>query len=604
MTKIFDFTYLKKQLLQHKSTLVKAHIVAVFAAITVVLQPLFIPLLIDDLLLEGNGRLTSKLDYILPAGWSEPMHYIGITLAITLFLRFSGFALNILQTKVFTGISQEICYNIRLRVLGRLQNIAVKYFEQNGTGKTASLFTTDIDTVESFISKSISKLILSVLQLIATAAILLWINVKIGLFILLLYPAVIFLTVKLGKSVKKLKGSENKAIAGFQEKITDFLEAVHELRVSRRDKHFLTHIKSSAGTMRDAIISSQWKTDAASRGSFVLFLAGFDLFRVAAVYVALTSPDLSVGEMIAIFSYLWVLMGPVQELIGIQYSWFGASAAMDRVNTFINQDEEMKGNLSGEFSVGEKTGVEIAFDKVSFSYTEGVSVLDEVSLKIPAGQHVAIVGATGGGKSTLVQVLTGLYKPLNGTVSLNNQDIYAIGLDTVREMTGVVLQAPGLFQSTVRENILMGEHADDEEVWRSLQVACLDEFIREQADGLDTQVGSRGLKLSGGQRQRLAIARMVLRKPQIVILDEATSALDPQTENEVHKRLKAFLENRTTITVAHRLSAVKQAEKIYVFENGKIIQDGSHDDLVSQDGLYSKLYNDKEKTHERSEIHA
>lgn len=150
----------------------------------------------------------------------------------------------------------------------------------------------------------------------------------------------------------------------------------------------------------------------------------------------------------------------------------------------------------------------------------------------------------------------------------------------------------------------MGEPADDKDVWESLHIACLDDFIREQPDGLDTKVGSRGLKLSGGQRQRLAIARMVLRKPQIVVLDEATSALDPQTENEVHMRLKSFLSNRTTITVAHRLSAVKQAEKIYVFENGQIIQNGSHDDLVSQEGLYSKLYNDKENTYERSTIHS
>ena len=288
MSKVFDYNYLKGQLLQHKSALLKAHLIAVIAAITVVLQPLFIPLLIDDILLEGDGHDHISWIYCFLQLGMRPVHYMAITLVLTLFLRFSGFVLNIFQTKVFTGISQQICYNIRLKVLSRLQNISVKYFEQNGTGKTASLFTTDIDTVESFISKSISRLLLSVLQLIATTAILLLINVKIGLFILLLYPAVVFLTVKLGKSVKSLKGTENKAIASFQEKVTDFLEAVHELRVSRRDKYLLTNIKSSAGEMRDATTSSQWKSDAASRGSFVLFLAGFDLFRIAAVFVALT----------------------------------------------------------------------------------------------------------------------------------------------------------------------------------------------------------------------------------------------------------------------------------------------------------------------------
>lgn len=595
----FNFNYIKTQLLQHKPALVKAHIFAFIAALAVVLQPLFIPLLIDDLLLEGGGRLTDKLDYLLPSNWHEPVHYIGITLVLTLVLRFVHFVLNIAQMKIFTGISQEVCYNLRVKALSRLQNIAVKYFEQNGTGKTASLLTTDIDTIEQFISKSINGLILSILQLMATASILLWINVKIGLFILVLYPVVVLTTIKLGKKVKKLKGTENSAIANFQERVTDFLEAVHELRVSRRDKHFLTHLKSSAGNMRDAITNSKWKSDAASKGSFIIFLAGFDLFRVAAVFVALTSTDLSVGEMIAIFSYLWVLMGPVQELVGIQYSWFGASASLDRVNDFIAQEEENKGRDNGT-SLNVENGVDISLEKVSFSYEEGIPVLEDVSLHIPAGQHISIVGATGGGKSTLVQVLTGLYKPQQGMVRFNKEDIYTIGLDNVREQIGVVLQAPGLFQSSVRENILMGVHAADEEVWEALHIACLDDFIRQQPNGLETQVGSRGIRLSGGQRQRLAIARMVLRKPQIVILDEATSALDPQTENEVHKRLKEFLKKRTTITVAHRLSAVKQAEKIYVFENGRIIQDGSHEDLLSQEGLYSKLYNDKENTHERS----
>ncbi|MCM8531293.1 MAG: ABC transporter ATP-binding protein/permease, partial [Lentisphaeraceae bacterium] len=410
MNNTFNLTYIRKQLLKHKPALFKAHICALIATVAVVSQPLFIPLLIDDLLLEGNGRLTNKLDYLLPSNWHEPIYYIGITLLITLFLRFSGFVLNIFQIKIFTAISQEICYNIRLKVLSRLQNIAVKYFEENGTGKTASLLTTDIDTVEQFISKSINGIILSVRQLVATASILLWINVKIGLFILILYPVVVITTVKLGKKVKKLKGAENSAIANFQEKITDFLEAAHELRVSRRDKHFLTHIKSSAGNMREAITNSKWKSDAASRSSFVLFLAGFDLFRVAAVFVALTSTDLSVGEMIAVFSYLWVLMGPVQELVGIQYSWFGASASLERVNAFISQEEENKGRLSGDFHMEKDQGLDISFENVSFSYQEGFPVLDNVSLKIPSGQHVAIVGATGGGKSTLVQVLTGLYK--------------------------------------------------------------------------------------------------------------------------------------------------------------------------------------------------
>ena len=599
----FDLHYIKKQLLTHKKSLFTAHLIAAAAAVTVVLQPLFIPLLIDDLLLEGNGRLTDKMGFFLPESWQKPVFYIALTLFVTVSLRFFRFIFNLLQTKYFTSISQEICYFIRLKVLNRLQNISVNYFEESGSGKTASLFTTDVDTVEQFISRSISRFILSILQLTATAAILLWINWQLGLFIIILNPIVVFTTIKLGKKVKKLKTVENKAVASFQEKLTDFLEAVHELRVSRRDKHFLTHIKSSAGEMKEAIINSKWKSDAASRGSFVIFLMGFDLFRVAAVFAALTTTGLSVGEMIAVFSYLWIMMGPVQDLIGIQYAWYSASAALDRVNKFVNEKEENKGRGDTSFILDKNQSVEIEFKDLSFSYSEDLPVLDNVSLKIKSGEHIAVVGATGGGKSTLVQVLLGLYIPQSGTISMNGIDIYDIGLDRVRDLTGVVLQSPGLFHDNVRNNVLMGEQEEDERVWEALQVACLDEFIRNQPEGLDTLVGNKGLKLSGGQRQRLAIARMVLRKPSIVILDEATSALDPVTEAEVHRRLKVFLKNRTTITIAHRLSAVRQADRIYVFENGRIIQNGSHDDLLNREGLYSKLYKNKEEKIERSKVY-
>ncbi|WDE99229.1 ABC transporter ATP-binding protein [Lentisphaera profundi] len=589
-----NFNTIKALLFKDKSILIKAHICAVAAAFTTVLQPLLIPLLIDDLLLNGPGKLLNKLKIILPESMHEATSFIAITLFLTVLLRLMSLSLNILQSKIFTRLSQAICHDLRIKLLKRLKNVAIKYFENTGSGKTAALFTNDVDTVEQFISKTISQLILSILQLIATAAILLWINVQLGLFILILNPIVVFATIKMGKKVKKLKRSENKAIASFQEKLTDFLDAMHELRISRRDRFFLNKIIDSAANMRDTTINSRWKSDAASRGSFVIFLMGFDLFRAAAVYIAFTSVDLSVGEMIAVFSYLWVMMTPVQNLITIQYSWFAASAALERLNKFMNEEEENKGKSKGiEFIYGDN--IDIEFKDVSFSYQKGIPVLNKVSFKIPAGQHIAIVGATGGGKSTLVQMITGLYKADQGSVLFNGMDILDIGLDKVRDNIGVVLQAPGIFHSSIRENILMGEIAEDSEIWQALEVACLDEFIRAQELGLDTSVGNKGLKLSGGQRQRLAIARMVLRKPQVVILDEATSALDPETEAKVLQRLKAFLHNRTCITIAHRLSAIKQADSIKVFENGSMIQSGLHDELINQNGVYSKLYQTKGK---------
>jgi len=200
------------------------------------------------------------------------------------------------------------------------------------------------------------------------------------------------------------------------------------------------------------------------------------------------------------------------------------------------------------------------------------------------------VGASGGGKSTLVQALLGLYPTASGEIYYGDVPVQAIGWDTVRDNVGVVLQHPVLFNATVRDNLCMGREYDDARLWQALEIAQLKSVVEEMPQGLDTLVGKGGVRLSGGQRQRLAIARMVLTEPKVVILDEATSALDTQTEREVHRALADFLRGRTTLIIAHRLSAVRQADRILVFENGRVVEEGDHDSLMAQAGLYHKLY--------------
>ena len=202
-----------------------------------------------------------------------------------------------------------------------------------------------------------------------------------------------------------------------------------------------------------------------------------------------------------------------------------------------------------------------------------------------------MVVASVGGKSILVQVLLGLYPATQGDIRFNGISVREIGYPRVREKVATVLQQPALFNGTVRDNLLMGHVLSDEQCWQALKVAQLDSFVQQELPNqLDTLVGRQGVRLSGGQRQRLAIARMVLSDPAVVILDEATSALDTETEARLHQAMKSFLKNRTTIIVAHRLSAVKQADEVYVFEDGQITEQGSHDELLQQQGLYQKLY--------------
>ncbi|OAD22062.1 lipid A export ATP-binding/permease protein msbA [Candidatus Thiomargarita nelsonii] len=233
----------------------------------------------------------------------------------------------------------------------------------------------------------------------------------------------------------------------------------------------------------------------------------------------------------------------------------------------------------------------IRIENICFSYNQQDWVLDQVSLEIKAGEKVALVGASGGGKTTLVQVVLGLYAPQSGNIYFNNVPMTQIGMDVVRTYVATVLQHPALFNDTLRMNLSMGREHSDEELWQALEVAQLTETVKNLENRLDTQLGQRGVRLSGGQRQRVAVARMILANPKVVILDEATSALDTETESKLHMALNDFLKDKTTIIIAHRLSAVKQADRVFVFDEGRIIEEGRHESLIQENGLYAKLYN-------------
>ncbi|TON54058.1 ABC transporter ATP-binding protein, partial [Vibrio parahaemolyticus] len=264
-------------------------------------------------------------------------------------------------------------------------------------------------------------------------------------------------------------------------------------------------------------------------------------------------------------------------------------AALKRINDLLELEEEDR-PVSKVNPFNETREVDVKIEHVDFSYNNENRVLDDLSLHIPAGKKVALVGASGGGKSTLIQLLIGVYRQNAGSIRFNDELTEDIGFEVIRDKIAVVLQQPILFNDTLRHNLTLGGHFDEMSLWRALEVAQLQDVISQLNHGLDTQIGRNGIRLSGGQRQRLAIARMVLSNPQFVILDEATSALDTATEAALHKALTEFLRGRTTLIVAHRLSAVKQADLIYVLEDGKVTQTGTHGELVEQEGLYQTLY--------------
>ncbi|MGZ4981179.1 MAG: ABC transporter ATP-binding protein [Methylobacter sp.] len=573
--------------LEHKKELIISHFIAILATIASVPVPLLMPLLVDEVLLHKPGIIIQTVNQLFPVSWQLPILYISVILLVSVILRIIAIIFNIIQSRQFSCIAKDIVFRIRANLIGHLQNISMSEYESLGTGTVVTHLVKDLDTIDTFIGTTVSKLLVAALTVIGTAVILLWMHWQLGLFILLLNPVVIYLTRVIGSRVKDLKSKENSAFEVFQQSLTETLEAIHQIRASNREKHYCQQLIESARSVKDFSTAFAWKSDAATRLSFLVFLFGFDIFRACAMLMVFYS-DLSIGQMLAVFGYLWFMMAPVQEILSIQYAFYAAKAALTRINRLNTLKQEPHyPHLENPF-LNKKT-VSLRVENLHFSYSDE-KILDGIHLKIKAGEKVALVGASGGGKSTLIQALIGLYPPDHGRIYFDEVPIDRIGLEVVRENVVTVLQHPVLFNDTIRANLTLGKSATDEALWNALAIAQLNDIVQDMNKGLDTIVGRLGMRLSGGQRQRMAIARMIVADPKVVILDEATSALDSETEHKLHQAMAEFLEGRTTIIIAHRLSAVKQADHVYVFEQGKICEHGEHETLLSQNGLYAKLY--------------
>ncbi|ASM97716.1 ABC transporter ATP-binding protein [Vibrio vulnificus] len=581
-------SWLLTQAKKHKSKLVFANLIAIVATLVSVPIPLLMPLMVDEVLLDQPGKGLAAMNTLLPQAWQTPTGYIFLTLLLVILMRITSQALNILQSRQFTLVSKTITYQMRAKMIDKLGRISIRQYETRGSGGINAHLITDIETIDQFIGSTLAKFVISLLTVIGTAGVLLWLEWRLGLFILLVNPIVIYFSRKLGSKVKHLKKRENQAFEQFQNRLVETLDGIYQLRAANKEREFLSELKQQADQVRLNADKYAWQSEAAGRVSFLLFLLGFELFRAVAMLMVLFS-DLTIGQIFAVFGYLWFMLTPVQELLGIQFSWYSAKAALARINALLELEEEYRPESKvNPFNDGKE--IDVSVENVSFSYNSETTVLNQLNLRIPAGKKVALVGASGGGKSTLIQLLIGVYRQDSGVIRYNNESSDDIGFELIREKIAVVLQQPILFNDSLRHNLTLGGDYDESVLWQALEIAQLQDVISQLTAGLDTQVGRNGIRLSGGQRQRLAIARMVLSDPQFVILDEATSALDTATEAALHRALNEYLKGKTTLIVAHRLSAVKQADLIYVLEDGQVTQSGTHSELVEQDGLYQTLY--------------
>lgn len=597
---MINWSWLLKQAKHHRPRLITANFIALIATLISVPIPLLMPLMVDEILLDKPAGGIAFLNHFLPDSLQQPTAYILLVLLFVVLMRVGSQALNILQSRQFTLVAKDITYKMRQHLIDKLGRISMRQYEERGSGGITSHLITDVETIDKFVGDTLSRFLIGFLTVIGTAAILLWLNWQLGLFILLVNPIVVYASKLMGNRVKTLKKKENKAFERFQQRLVETLDGIYQLRAANREREFLDQLKSNANDIRHDADKYAWQSEAAGRISFLLFLVGFELFRAMAMIMVLFT-DLSVGQMFAVFGYLWFMLGPVQELLGIQFAWYSASAAMQRLNGLIAIEEEVR-PIQKVNPFTDNHHLDIEVNNIHFAYDEDKEVLRGMSLTIPAGKRVALVGSSGGGKSTLIQLLLGIYQKDTGDIFVNGYPIEDVSYEALRNKMAVVLQHPVLFNDTMRHNLTLGGNYSDEQLWQALEIAQMTDVTQRLTEGLDTEIGRQGIKLSGGQRQRLAIARMVLTNPEFVILDEATSALDTATEAALHTALNQFLANRTTLIVAHRLSAVKQADVIYVLEDGQVSQSGTHHELVNKEGLYQTLYGSVQSAENQNDV--
>ncbi len=583
MPKHYTFRKLFNEALAYKKELILAHLIAFVAVVVSIPVPLLMPMLVDEVLLQKPRWIVPWMDTLL-GGQQSAFVYIIVILLVVLVLRFLFFIFNYLQTKLFTIISKNIAYTLRVNVLEHLSHVAMNEFEFFGSGRASSLMVVDVETIDNFIGIFVSRLIISIFTIFGVGAVLLMIHWQLGLFILILNPLVVMLTTNLAKKVSQLKKEQNKAFELFQDALSETLDMFVQIRSTNKERLFFDKVERHAWSIKESSILFGYKSDGANRLSFLVFLCGFEIFRAASIFVVAYS-DLSIGSMLAIFGYLWVMMTPIQDILNIQYTYHNAKKAMERINAILSLKCEERGlHVKNPFAQAHTNAIEVK--NLSFGYDADKMILDNISMQIPKGSKIAIVGVSGSGKTTLAHLLVGLYPRLKGEILFDGISIDKIGLDVVREHLFLVLQHPQLFNATLAQNLMIDDTVSYAVIEKALKIAQLDTFVSQLPEGLNTQIGKQGIKLSGGQRQRVSIARMVLQNSNIVVFDESTSALDVHTEAKLFNDLEEYLLDKTTIIIAHRLSTIKKADYIYVLDKGVIAEEGTHEALMGKEGQF------------------
>lgn len=488
-------------------------------------------------------------------------------------------------------VGQRIISDMQMKLFAHLLNGDIGTFHQETTGRLISRFTNDIMMMRNAVSNLLMGLARESLSLVFLVALMIYQSWQLSLIALLVFPVAIWPVMRLGKRMRKISTGTQVRLGQFTAQLDETFSGVRMVKAYNREAYETTRanaIIEHLFTLYYKAIRVQAAASPIMETLAGLAIAGVIFYGGIQVMENETSPG-------AFFSFITAVMlayKPAKALANLNTSLQQGLAAADRYFTAIDTAPTIA-------DAPDATGLEvnkgaITFDDVSFHYTDSDAGVKHITLDIPAGKTVALVGPSGSGKSTLINLLLRFYEPQSGNITIDGQDITAVTLASLRASVALVSQETVLFDDTVFANIAYGrDGATEDEVIEAAKAASAHAFIEAMPKGYNTVIGSHGVKLSGGQRQRLAIARAMLKNAPILLLDEATSSLDTSSERKVQEALSQLMQNRTTLVIAHRLSTIQQADVIYVLQNGKIAESGQHGTLVGQGGLYAKLYHDQ-----------